>query len=160
MSAPCSKKNEDLYRVRVVPLAPGLGWCLGDAGRGSSFICSFIHSLPPFCTLAWRVYVLSPCPPGSPVCQWELCLAAWLLFALPASQGHHAGWILSPDLCAWPLPSPWGEMISTSSVLSLQARMDPRVMRELLRCGGVLGRVTCLCSPLIAPPPPAPRKAR
>lgn len=50
---------------------------------------SFVHSFPS-CTLAWHVYVMSPCSRGSQVCQWEPCLAVWLLSAPSESQGHCA----------------------------------------------------------------------
>lgn len=88
-----------------LPPALVLCWCLRGRVMQEeavhsfvrSFVHSFVHSLPP-CILAWHVQVMSPCSPGSQACQWEPCLAVWLLSAPSEPQGHCARWILSPEL--------------------------------------------------------------
>lgn len=123
---------------------------------------SFIHSLPPPCPLAWHVRVLSPCPPGSQVCRWELCLIVWLLSAPTESQGHGACWILSPEL------SVLGYCFIPGGKLFLPAQCSPsRPEWILMQCRSWRGAVgccvepPCLCSPLAAPAPRwKPRWAR
>lgn len=84
------------------------------------------------------------------LCWWDLGGAAWLLSALSESPGRCDPWILRRELSVLGCCLlPGGEIISTRSVLSLQARWDPSVMQELLRRGGAaLSLLTSL-----APPP-------
>lgn len=147
-----SKRSEDLYKGRVDPLAPGQDWGLGksNAQRGSLPICSFTPSSLHTGMACTRPLPLLTWLSGLPVGAVPGSLAAVCPVPVPRALCP-----LDPEpraLCGWLLLSPWGKIIFTSSVFSLQARMDPSVMQQLLRCGeGCSAELPCLCSPLIAP---------